>query len=77
MDLSDDPTVVVGAQGDREIPRPALGAMLEAPTWQLLSYEIEDFIVREVAPGQDQGVGTIEVDRGGTTLPLWGRNQAG
>ena len=51
MDLSDDPTVVVGAQGTREIPRPALGAMLEAPTWQLLSYEIEDFIVREVAPG--------------------------
>jgi len=25
--------------------------MLEAPTWQLLFYEIEDCIVREVAPG--------------------------
>ncbi len=24
--------------------------MLEAPTWQLLSYKIEDLIVREVAP---------------------------
>ncbi len=51
MELSDDPTVVVGAQGTGEIPRPALGSMLEAPTWQLLSYEIEDLIVREVAPG--------------------------
>lgn len=50
MDLSGDPTVVVGAQGTGEIPRQALGAMLEAPTWQLLSYEIEDLIVREVAP---------------------------
>jgi hypothetical protein len=51
MELSDDPTVVVGAQGAGEISRTALGAMLEAPTWQLLSYEIEDFIVREVARG--------------------------
>lgn len=51
MDLSDDPTVVVGAQGTGEIPRTVLGAMLDAPTWQLLSYEIEDLIVREVAPG--------------------------
>jgi hypothetical protein len=51
MDLSDDPTVVVGAQGAGEISRTALGAMLQAPPWQLLSYEIEDLIVREVAPG--------------------------
>ena len=51
MDLSDDPTVVVGAQGAGEIPRAALGAMLEAPTWQLLSYEIENVIVREVDSG--------------------------
>ena len=51
MGLSDDPTVVVGVQGVGEIPRTALGAMLEAATWQLLSYDIEDFLVREVAPG--------------------------
>ena len=50
MDLSDDPTVVVGAQGAAELPRPTMGEMLEAPSWQLLSYEIEDLIVREVAP---------------------------
>ena len=51
MDLSDDPTIVVGAQGTGEIPRAALGTMLEAPTWRLLSYSIEDFIFREVAAG--------------------------
>ena len=51
MELSDDPTLVVGAQGTGEIPRRALGAMLEQPTWQLLSYEIKDLIVREAAPG--------------------------
>jgi hypothetical protein len=50
MDLSDDPTVVVGAQGAAELPRPTMGEMLETPTWQLLSYEIEDLIVREVTP---------------------------
>ena len=50
MELSDDPTLLVGARGAGELPRQALGAMLEAPTWQLLSYEIEDLIVREVAP---------------------------
>jgi len=51
MDLSDDPTVVVGAQGTGVIPCAALRAMLEAPTWQLLSYEVEDLIVREATPG--------------------------
>jgi hypothetical protein len=51
MELSDDPTVVVGAQGAREIPRTTLGAMLEAPAWRLLSYKVEDFIAREAAPG--------------------------
>ncbi len=50
MDLSDDPTVVVGAQGAAELPRPTMREMLETPTWKLLSYAIEDLIVREVAP---------------------------
>lgn len=51
MELSDGPTLVVGAQGTGEISRRALGVMLEQSTWQLLSYEIEDLIVREAGPG--------------------------
>lgn len=51
MELSDDPTLVVGAQGAGEMPRQALGAMLRQSTWELLAFEIDSLVVREVAPG--------------------------
>ena len=51
MELSDDPALLVGSQGIAEVPRQALGPMIEQPIWRVLSYEIKDFVVREVAPG--------------------------
>jgi hypothetical protein len=47
--LSDDPCVVVGAQGVGEVGRAALGQMLQGATYELKSYSIEDVHMRPIS----------------------------
>jgi hypothetical protein len=50
-DLSDDPCVVVGAQGVGELDKQALAGMLENSSYDLKEYGIEDVHVRPIAEG--------------------------
>jgi hypothetical protein len=49
--LSDDPCVIVGAQGVGEIDRKALAGMMEKATYDLRTYDFDDVHVRQVADG--------------------------
>ncbi len=49
--LSDEPCLVVGAQGVGKVDRKALGDMLEGASWELTDYSFDDFNVQHVAEG--------------------------
>jgi hypothetical protein len=49
--LTDDPTIIVAAQGAADLSREALRPMFDTARWQLRSYEVRDFVAREVVPG--------------------------
>src|SRR5262249_40276953 len=46
--LSDDPCLVVGAQGVGEVDRATLAKMFESATWELKRFSFEDVHVRRV-----------------------------
>lgn len=48
-DLSDDPCIVVGAQGVSEIGTEALARMLDGATYELESFAIEDVHLRRLS----------------------------
>lgn len=47
--LSDDPCIVVGAQGVGEIDRSAMKKMMEGASYELNSYELEDVHFRRLS----------------------------
>jgi uncharacterized protein DUF4440 len=49
--LSDDPCVVVGAQGVGEVDQKTLAGMMEGAPWELTHFELGDVHVRPVADG--------------------------
>ena len=49
--LSDDPCVVVGAQGVGEVDKKTLTGMFEGATYELTDYSFDDVHVRSVADG--------------------------
>src|SRR5262245_61035541 len=49
--LSDEPCVVVGAQGVAEVDKKALAGMLESSQWKLKTFDFQDVHVRPVADG--------------------------
>ena len=49
--LSDDPSLVVGAQGIGQLDRKALGAMLQNASYELTDYDLDDLHVRPLADG--------------------------
>ena len=48
VSLSDDPGVVIGPQGVGEIDRRTLSGMIEQAPYELLDFELEDFLVRPI-----------------------------
>ena len=49
--LTDDPCIVVGAQGVGEVDRQTLAGMLEGAKWELRDFAMDDVHIREVGDG--------------------------
>jgi hypothetical protein len=49
--LSDDPCIVVGAQGVRELDSEQLGGMLDAADFEIERFDMEDVHVRKLSEG--------------------------
>ncbi|MGE0160256.1 MAG: nuclear transport factor 2 family protein [Dehalococcoidia bacterium] len=50
-ELSDDPCIVVGAQGVGEVSKDELGGLLDSATYELERFDMEDVHVRKLSDG--------------------------
>ena len=61
MRLTDDPCIVTGAQGVVALDRRSMGAMMQAATYSLHSYDLEDDDIEVLMLGDDVGIVAYKV----------------